>query len=67
MAALRDLGPAATAAVPTLIKLADEDDLPIAAAAIEAISRIDPARCRPETGRRTRCGRDSRRLIDDPP
>jgi hypothetical protein len=44
MAALRDLGPAATDAIPTLIKLADEDDLPIAAAAIEAISGIDPAR-----------------------
>ena len=33
MAALRDLGPAATDAASTLIKLADENDLPIAAAA----------------------------------
>lgn len=42
MAALRDLGPAAKAAVPALLKLADEDDLAIAAGAIEAIGRIDP-------------------------
>jgi HEAT repeat protein len=44
MAALRDLGPAATDALPTLLELANEPDLPIAAGAIEAICRIDPAR-----------------------
>jgi HEAT repeat protein len=42
MASLRDLGPAAMAAIPALLKAADEDDLPIAAGALEAISRIDP-------------------------
>jgi hypothetical protein len=44
MGSLRDLGPAASAAIPALLKLADEDDLPISAGAMEAISRIDPAR-----------------------
>lgn len=39
---LRDLGPAAKGAVPALLKLADEQDLAISAAAIEALSRIDP-------------------------
>jgi HEAT repeat protein len=43
LVSLRDLGPAATTAMPALVKVADEDDLTISAAAIEAISRIDPA------------------------
>lgn len=43
MAALRDLGPAAKVAISALLKLADEDDLPISTGALEAISRIDPA------------------------
>ncbi len=42
MAALRDLGPAAAAAVPALLKTVDEEDLAISAAAIEALSKIDP-------------------------
>ncbi len=43
MAALRDLGPAAASAVPTLLKLVDEEDLSISAGAIEALSKIDPS------------------------
>jgi HEAT repeats len=43
IASLRDLGPAAATAIPSLLHLADEEDLAISAAAIEAISRIDPA------------------------
>jgi HEAT repeat protein len=42
MASLRDLGPAATTAIPALVKIADEEDLTISTAAIEAISKIDP-------------------------
>jgi HEAT repeat protein len=42
MASLRDLGPAAASAMPALVKAADEEDLTISAAAIEAISKIDP-------------------------
>ena len=42
IAALRDLGSAASSAIPVLLELADEDDLTIASGAIEAISRIDP-------------------------
>jgi HEAT repeat protein len=40
---LRDFGPVAKVAVRALLKLADEDDLAIAAGAIEAIGRIDPS------------------------
>ena len=43
MASLRDLGPAAATALPALLKVAGEEDLTISAAAIEAISKIDPA------------------------
>ena len=43
MASLRDLGPAAATAIPALADLTDEEDLTISAAAIEAISKIDPA------------------------
>ena len=43
MAALRDLGPAAATAIPALIKASDEEDLTISAAAMEALSKIDPA------------------------
>jgi HEAT repeat protein len=43
MASLRDLGPAAATAIPALLRVADEEDLAISAAAIEAISSIDPA------------------------
>ena len=42
MATLRDLGPAAITAVPSLLPLANEDDMAIRAAAIEAVSKIDP-------------------------
>jgi HEAT repeat protein len=42
IASLRDLGPAAAAAMPGLLKLADEQDLAISEGAIEAISKIDP-------------------------
>jgi len=42
LAALRDLGPAAATAVPALLKTVDEEDLTISAAAIEALSKIDP-------------------------
>ena len=42
MAAVRDLGPAASSAVPVLLGIADEDDLTISSGAFEAISRIDP-------------------------
>jgi HEAT repeat protein len=43
MAALRDIGPPAAAAVPALLEAADEEDLSISAAAIEALARIEPA------------------------
>jgi HEAT repeat protein len=43
MAALRDIGPPAAAAVSALLEAADEEDLSISAAAIEALARIDPA------------------------
>jgi hypothetical protein len=43
MASLRDLGLAAATALPALLKVAGEEDLTISAAAIEAISKIDPA------------------------
>ncbi len=42
MAALRDLGPAAATAVSALLKTVDEEDLAISAAAIEALTKIDP-------------------------
>jgi HEAT repeats len=42
IASLRDLGPAAVTAVPALLSAADEDDIVVSAAAIEAIGRIDP-------------------------
>jgi len=42
IATLRDLGPAAKAAAQPLVRMADEDDLRVSAAAIEALSRIDP-------------------------
>lgn len=40
---LRDLGPTAATAIPALLRAADEENLAISAAAIEAISSIDPA------------------------
>jgi HEAT repeat protein len=43
MAALRDIGPPAAAAVPALLAAADEEDLSISAAAIEALARTEPA------------------------
>ena len=43
MAALRAIGPPAAAAVPALLEAADEEDLSISAAAIEALARIEPA------------------------
>jgi HEAT repeat protein len=43
IASLRDLGPTAAIAIPALLHAADEEDLAISAAAIEAISSIDPA------------------------
>jgi HEAT repeat protein len=43
MASLRDLGPAAATAIPALLHVADEENLTTSAAALEAISRIDPA------------------------
>jgi HEAT repeat protein len=43
MASLRDIGPAAASAIPELLHVADEDDLRMSSAAIEAISKIDPA------------------------
>ncbi len=42
IAALRDMGSAATSALPALLGIADEEDLAISAGAIEAICRIDP-------------------------
>jgi HEAT repeat protein len=43
MAALRDIGPPAAAAVGALLEAADEEDLSISAVAIEALARIEPA------------------------
>jgi HEAT repeat protein len=43
MAVLRDIGPPAAAAVPALLEAAEEKDLSISAAAIESLSRIEPA------------------------
>jgi len=43
LAALRDLGSAAATAVPVLLKTVDEEDLAISAAAIEALTKIDPS------------------------
>jgi HEAT repeat protein len=42
-ASFRDLGAAAATALPALLKVAGKEDLTISAAAIEAISKIDPA------------------------
>jgi HEAT repeat protein len=42
MNALRDMGPAASSAIPVLLEIADEDELAISTGAIEAICRIDP-------------------------
>jgi len=44
MATLGELGLVAKAAVPALLKAADEEELRVSAAAIAALSRIDPAR-----------------------
>jgi HEAT repeat protein len=42
LAALRDIGPSATVAVPALLKTVDEEDIAISTAAIEALTKIDP-------------------------
>ena len=41
MVSLRELGPAAATAMPALLQVAEEQDLTISAAAIDAISKID--------------------------